>query len=56
MDAAKFLVHNKILVIDNAAIHVGSELQQLEDYLWITVIDSCPLNVFILYLPSMHQN
>ena len=51
MVAAKFLIHDEILVMDNAAIHVGGEAQILEDYLWTTIVDGRPLNVFVLYLP-----
>ena len=38
--------------MDNAAIHIGGESQMLEDYLWMTIVNSRPLNVFILYLPT----
>ena len=51
MVAAKFLVHDEVLVMDNAAIHIGGESQQLEDYLWTTIVDGRPLNVYVLYLP-----
>ena len=46
-----FFIHDEVLVLDNAAIHVGGECEILEDYLWTTVVDSRPLHVFVLYLP-----
>ena len=51
MVAAKFLRHNEVLVMDNAAIHIGRESQLLEDYLWTTIVEGRPLNVYVLYLP-----
>ena len=49
--AAEFFVHDEILVLDNAPIHVGGECEILEDYLWNTEVDGRPLHVFVLYLP-----
>ena len=47
----KFLLHHEILIMDNAAIHVGGEAKRLEDYLWETIVDGRPLKVLVLFLP-----
>jgi hypothetical protein len=45
-------MHDKILVMDNAAIHTGAEAEIVEDLLWYMVVDGRPLNVLVVYLPA----
>lgn len=47
----KFLIHNEVLILDNARIHTGKEAKNLEKYLWETVVDEKPLHIFVLFLP-----
>ena len=35
----RWLVHNEVLIMDNAAIHTGKEAKIVNDLLWDTVID-----------------
>ena len=51
MVAEKFLIHGEILILDNAAVHTSGAADILEDYLWTTVVDGRPLNVFVVFLP-----
>jgi hypothetical protein len=44
--------HNNILVMDNAEIHMASEAECVEYYLWNMVIDGRPLQVKIGYLST----
>jgi transposase len=48
----RFFLHDKILVMDNAAIHTGAEAEIVEDLLWDMVVDGRPLNVLVVYLPA----
>jgi hypothetical protein len=48
----RFFLHNKILVMDNAAIHTGAEAKIAEDLLWDMVVKRRPLNVLVVYLPA----
>jgi hypothetical protein len=48
----RFFLHNKILVMDNAAIHTDAEAEIVEDLLWDMVVDGRPLNVLVVYLPA----
>ena len=50
MIACRFLRHNEVIVMDNAAIHSGGESTILEDILWNTVIDEKLLRIFLLPL------
>ena len=49
---SKFFRQNEVLVLDNAAIHVGGVASQLRDVLWNTVVDNEPLRVLVLFLPT----
>ena len=48
----KFFKPNEVLVLDNAAIHVGGVASQLRDILWNTLVDNEPLGVLVLFLPT----
>jgi transposase len=48
----RFFLHDKILVMDNAAIHTNAEAEIVEDLLWDMVVDGRPLNVLVVYLPA----
>jgi hypothetical protein len=47
-----FFLHDKILGMDNAAIHTGAEADIAEDLLWDMVVHGRPLNVLVVYLPT----
>jgi hypothetical protein len=47
-----WLVHDKILVIENADIHTGRDSSDLEDLFWETIIDGRPLHFLVIYLPT----
>ena len=47
-----FFRHNEVLVMDNAAIHVGGEAKDIENLLWDTEVDGRPLRVLIIFLPT----
>ena len=51
MIATQWLRHDKVLIMDNAAIHVGKESRVVKDLLWETVIDGIPLRILVVYLP-----
>jgi hypothetical protein len=44
--------YNKILVMDNAWIHMAGEADCVEYYLWNTMIDGRSLHAKIVYLPT----
>ena len=46
-----WLLHNEILIMDNATVHTGKESSIVKDFLWYTVIDSRPLKILVIYLP-----
>jgi hypothetical protein len=48
----RFFLHDKILVMNNAAIHTGAEADIVEDLLWDMVVDGRSLNVLVVYLPA----
>ena len=48
----KFFHHNEVLVLDNAAIHVGGVASSLRELLWNSVVDDEPLHVLVLFLPT----
>ena len=48
----KFLIHDEVFILDNAAIHVGKESKELVDYLWNTKVNGKPLNILVLFLPT----
>ena len=50
--ASKFLRHNEVLIMDNAAIHVGGEAVIIEDLLWNTIVDGRPLQILTVFLPT----
>jgi hypothetical protein len=47
-----WLLHDEFLVLDNARIHTGGVAEDLERYLWETVIDGRPLHILVIYLPT----
>ena len=47
----RWLWHDEILVMDNAAVHTGKEAQMVNDLLWDTVVDDRPLKLLVVYLP-----
>jgi hypothetical protein len=47
-----WLVHDKCLVMDNAAIHTGREAQDLETWFWDLIVGGHPLYVLVIYLPT----
>ena len=49
---SKFLHRNEVLVLDNAAIHVGGAAKDLKKILWDTIVDGEPLHVLVLFLPT----
>ena len=51
MIATRWLRHDEVLIMDNAAIHVGKEARVVKDLLWETVIDGRPLRILVVYLP-----
>ena len=44
--------HLDVLVLDNAAVHVGDEAAFLGDLLWNFEVDGKPLHVMVIYLPT----
>jgi hypothetical protein len=51
MVQTRWLVHDAILVLDNAGIHTGSKSADLGSF-WETIMDGCPLHVLVIYLPT----
>jgi transposase len=47
-----WLVHDEILVMDNAAVHTGHEARDLEQWFWELIVDGRPLHVLVIYLPT----
>ena len=41
-----------VLIMDNAAIHSGSEARILEDVLWSTQVNGRAINILVVYLPT----
>jgi transposase len=48
----RWLVHEKILVLDNAGIHTGCKSADFEQFFWETIVDGRPLHVLVIYLPT----
>lgn len=46
-----WLLHNEILIMDNATVHTGKQSSIVKDFLWYTVIDGRPLKILVIYLP-----
>jgi hypothetical protein len=44
--------HDKILLMDNAAIHTGAKAEIVKNLLWDMVVDGRPLKVLLVYLPA----
>ena len=49
---SNYLRHNEVLVLDNAAIHVGGPAACIRELLWNTVIDGRPLRILVIFLPT----
>ena len=47
-----WLGHGEVLVMENAAIHVGGDASIVEDLLWETEKDGRPLRTVVLWLPT----
>jgi hypothetical protein len=47
-----WLVHDEILIMDNAAVHTGGEARDLEEWFWDRIVDGRPLHVLVVYLPT----
>ena len=56
MIISRYLKHNDIVVMDNAAIHSGKEAQPLADLLWDFEIDGRPLHILCFHCQHVHQN
>ena len=52
MVVSGWLRHDKIIVMDNAAIHTGGVAAHLERFLWESVVDGRPLHILVVYLPT----
>jgi hypothetical protein len=52
MVQTRWLLHDEVLVLDNAGIHTGRESADLEEFFWETIIDGRPLHVLVIYLPT----
>ena len=54
-----WLLHNEILIMDNATVHTVKESSIVKDFLWYTVIDGRPLKILVIYLsppcPELNQ-
>lgn len=48
----RFLIHDEILIMDNAPIHRGGSAAIIEDFLWSTIVDGRPLKILVIYLPT----
>jgi hypothetical protein len=48
-----WLVHDEILIMDNAAIHTGGQVRDLEEWFWEKLVDGRPLHVLVIYLPTI---
>ena len=53
MVQTRWLVHDNILVLDNAGIHTGRESADLEQFFCETILDGRPLHVLVIYLPTI---
>jgi transposase len=47
-----WLHHDKIVVLDNAAIHTGGDSDNLERFFWDKVVGGRPLHILVIYLPT----
>ena len=47
-----WLVHDDIIIKDNARVHTGGAATDLEDWLWDHEVDGRPLRILVLYLPT----
>jgi hypothetical protein len=46
-------LHDEIIDMDNAAIHTGGDLVELEHFFWETVVGGGqPLHILVIYLPK----
>jgi hypothetical protein len=50
--SSRYLYHNDIIIMDNAAIHTGGPATIVENLLWNFVVDGIPLRVLVIYLPT----
>ena len=47
-----YLVHDEIIIMDNAAIHSQKNARNVQDFLWNCKVDDQPLHVLIIWLPT----
>ena len=47
-----YLVHDEIIIMDNAAIHSKKAAKNVQDFLWNCEVDDRPLHVLIIWLPT----
>ena len=52
MIKSKWILHNEVIIMDNASIHTKKGAEVIENCLWETIIDGRPLNAVIVYLPT----
>jgi transposase len=52
MVQSRWLIHDEILIMDNAAVHTGAEAEDLEEWFWDYMVDGRPLHVLVIYLPT----
>jgi hypothetical protein len=46
--AKRFLQHDKVSVMDNAAAHSQGNGTVIKDMLWETIVDGCPLHILVI--------
>ena len=47
-----YLVHDEIIIMDNAAIHLQKHAKDVQDFLWNCKVDDKPLCILIIWLPT----
>jgi transposase len=52
MVQSRWLIHDEILIMDNAAVHTGAEAEDLEEWFWDYMVNGRPLHVLVIYLPT----
>jgi hypothetical protein len=51
MVVSGWLRHDEIIIMDNAAIHTGGDLVELECFFWEMVVVGQLLHILVIYLP-----
>ena len=47
-----FLLPKEVLIPDNAAVHCGGAVQELDNFLWNRKVDRVQLQILVLFLPT----